>query len=125
MEITGRVYRVFDTETLANNFQKREFVIDYAENPSYPQKIKFELIKDKVDVINGFSEGDAVVVHFNLRGREWSGPAGETKFFNTLQAWKLERMEATQPQPQTTEQQAPPEQAAPFIGDEGEDDLPF
>jgi hypothetical protein len=29
-------------------------------------------------------------VSFNLKGREWVSPKGETKYFNTLQAFKIE-----------------------------------
>ena len=31
-------------------------------------------------------------VQFNLRGREWSNPQGEVKYFNTLDAWKIEKL---------------------------------
>ena len=34
--------------------------------------------------------GDVIDVSFNLRGREWTSPTGEVKFFNTLEAWRIE-----------------------------------
>jgi hypothetical protein len=33
-------------------------------------------------------------VSFNLRGREWVSPKGETKYFNTLNAFKLDTIGA-------------------------------
>jgi len=30
-----------------------------------------------------------------LRGREWQNPAGETKYFNSIQGWRIEKTEAT------------------------------
>jgi single-strand DNA-binding protein len=44
-------------------------------------------------VINAFKVGNEIEVSFNLRGREWTSPAGEVKYFNTLEAWRLERLD--------------------------------
>ena len=37
-----------------------------------------------------FEVGDAVTVSINLRGRAWDNPQGETKYFNTVEAWRIE-----------------------------------
>jgi hypothetical protein len=29
-------------------------------------------------------------IEFSLRGREWRSPSGETKYFTTLDVWKLD-----------------------------------
>lgn len=34
--------------------------------------------------------GDEVRVEFSLRGREWRSPKGETKYFNSLDVWRIE-----------------------------------
>ena len=31
-------------------------------------------------------------VSFNLRGREWTSPQGEVKYFNSLDAWRIEKV---------------------------------
>jgi hypothetical protein len=47
--------------------------------------ITFELINDKTSLIDAFGVGEEITVSFNLKGREW-----KEKFFNTLEAWKVE-----------------------------------
>jgi hypothetical protein len=39
--------------------------------------------------------GQEVDVHLNIRGRSWQNPQGETKYFNTLEAWKIDVLGAT------------------------------
>lgn len=89
MEVKGKIEGIFETQTFGQSFDKREFVLEYAENPDYPEKIKFELIQDKCSELDKFSVGQEVTVHFNLKGREWINPKGEKVYFNSLQAWKI------------------------------------
>ena len=44
-ELDGQLKVVYDVQTFASGFQKREFVVTTSE--MYPQEIKFELVKDK------------------------------------------------------------------------------
>ena len=37
-----------------------------------------------------FSAGEEVKITFNLRGREWTSPKGEVRYFNSLDIWKIE-----------------------------------
>lgn len=91
MEIKALLIEKFDTQQISDAFKKREFVVEYASNPSYPEFIKFELIQDKCDLIDGFNANQEIIIHFNLKGRKWTDPQGNVKYFNTLQAWKLEK----------------------------------
>jgi hypothetical protein len=61
----------------------------------YPQQISFQVVQDKCDDLNNFKEGMSVEVSFNLRGREWTSPTGDVKYFNTLEAWRIETAQAT------------------------------
>lgn len=90
MDVKGKLVEIFDTAKVSDKFQKREFVVEYAENPSYPEYIKFELIQDKCDLLDSFKVNQTIQVHFNLKGRKWTDPQGGVKYFNTLQAWKLQ-----------------------------------
>jgi hypothetical protein len=45
--------------------------------------------------LDAFKVGNQLEVSFNLRGREWTSPAGEVKYFNTLEAWRLERLDGS------------------------------
>lgn len=94
MNITGRLIEINDAQHVSDSFRKRAFVLEYAENPQYPEYVSFELIQDKCDLLDGFSEGEEVTVHFNLRGRKWTNPEGVVRYFNSLQAWRLEKATA-------------------------------
>jgi hypothetical protein len=61
--------------------------------------------------LDAFKVGNQLEVSFNLRGREWTSPAGEVKYFNTLEAWKIERIGTEMPKAQPVHEEA--------------DDLPF
>jgi hypothetical protein len=99
MNLKGKIKEIFDTQYVSDRFSKREFVIEFADNPMYPQYIKFELTQDKCDLIDSYKVGDEVDVQFNLRGRAWTNPQGVTQYFNTLQAWRLEPVATNQPAP--------------------------
>ena len=91
MEITGKLVEIFETVQINDSFRKREFVIEYSENSQYSEYIKFELFQDKSDIIDGFKVGEEILVAFNLKGRKWNDPKGGVKYFNTLQAWRIEK----------------------------------
>ena len=91
MEIKAKLLVKNDTATFGESgFRKREFVVEFAENPEYPEFVKFELIQDKCDLLDGFDIGQEMKVAFNLKVRKWTNPKGEDVYFNSLQAWRLE-----------------------------------
>jgi hypothetical protein len=90
MELQGTIKRIAQTETFASGFQKREFVILTTEQ--YPQPINLEVMGDKIDILDPIKEGDNVGVGINIRGREWVSPMGETKYFNSIVAWKIQKL---------------------------------
>jgi hypothetical protein len=77
---------------VTERFRKREFVVELVDNPRFPQFVQFELTGDRCEHLDGFEVGDEVRVEFSLRGREWKSPKGETKYFNSLDVWTVERM---------------------------------
>ena len=91
MNINAKLLEKSDTQQISASFKKREFVVEYSENPQYPEFIKFELIQDKCDQVDAVQPGQEIDVYFNLKGRKWTDPKGEVKYFNSLQAWKIER----------------------------------
>ncbi|GLB48438.1 DUF3127 domain-containing protein [Neptunitalea lumnitzerae] len=126
MEVTGKVKLIGATQTFGNNgFRKRELVVTTEEQ--YPQHILVEFVQDKCDLLNTFQVGQPVKVSINLRGREWTNPQGETKYFNSIQGWRIESLV----QEQNPSNQMPPvppmdafEPADDFKEDDY-DDLPF
>ena len=120
MQTSGRIHAVFDAKQITERFRKREFVVELADNPRYPQFVIFQLTGDRCENLDGFSVGDEVQVEFSLRGREWQSPQGETRYFNSLDVWTLERTAASAGQG-FEEPPPPPEPPPPQDGD----DIPF
>lgn len=99
-EFTGKVLQIKEEQTFGSGFNKQAFVVTDTDS-QYPQEIEFEVVKDKVRLLNGIRTGDKVTVHFDLRGREWNG-----RHFVSLNAWKVSRMgETRKPQPEKDERQ--------------------
>lgn len=83
----GIVHKVFDVEQKSDTFKVRSFVVETEDQ--YPQFLNFQLVNDKCDLAENYTEGDRVKVSFDLRGREWQG-----KYFTNLNAWKIESASA-------------------------------
>lgn len=126
MNVTGILHAKFDTQVVSEKFSKREFVLVIADNPQYPQHIAFQLTQDKVTLIDAFAVGDQLDVSFNLRGRAWTSPQGETRYFNTIEAWKIARVGSATPASSAYQQPQYPSPVKPADEPFGEsDDLPF
>jgi len=119
-EAEGTLYKKENTQQITDTFKKREFVIEIVDG-TYTQLVKFQLVQDNCNKLDGMKKDEPVKVTFNLRGREWTDPKGEVKYFNSLDAWKVERIGAQQSQPEP--QQETQITNAP-VNDSG-DDLPF
>ncbi|NDB02138.1 MAG: DUF3127 domain-containing protein [Flavobacteriaceae bacterium] len=123
MEIQGTVKLVGTTQTFGSNgFRKRELVVTTDEQ--YPQHLMIEFVQDKTELLNSITPGQSVKVNINLRGREWENPQGETKYFNSIQGWRIETLESAD----SSMPPMPPEDAfEPISGqdDQEHDDLPF
>ena len=125
MEVVGRV-RMVDTtkEVGTSGFKKRDIVVTTDEQ--YPQHILVQFVQDKCDLLNNFQAGDNVKIDINLRGREWTNAQGETVYFNTIQGWRIGKVQSENAPTQTPPMPA----AAPFepaanFKEEEHDDLPF
>ena len=91
MEIIGKIKWLDETKEYGSNgFRKREVVITTEEQ--YPQNILVEFVQDKCDLLNSFQIGKQVKVSINLRGREWTNPEGQVKYFNSIQGWRIEEI---------------------------------
>jgi len=125
MEVQGRIKMIGETQTFGSNgFRKREVVVTTEEQ--YPQHILVEFVQDKTDLLNNYQVGQQVKVNINLRGREWVNPQGETKYFNSVQGWRIEALQ----QESTGENMPPVPPADAFepagdLKEDDHDDLPF
>ena len=115
MEIQGRIKQIFPSQIIGQNgFEKRDLVIVTEEQ--YPQTIIIQFTQQRCDLLNNLQVGQNVKVYINIRGREWTNPQGEIKYFNTIEGWKIEVIQTTNVANQQPVQQAPQQpvtQAAP------------
>lgn len=125
MEVTGILKVKFDTNVVSERFKKRDFVLTIEPGSPYPQHVTFQLVQDKVSLLDNFNTGDEIKVLFNLKGREWTSPQGEVKYFNTIDAWRIEKV--GQGQSQNNSNAGKMENTTPpvFTSTSADDDLPF
>ena len=125
MEVQGKIKMIDDTKTFGSSgFRKREVVVTTEEQ--YPQHILVEFVQDKCDLLDKFQVGQPVKIGVNLRGREWVNPQGETKYFNSIQGWRIENLVSENAAPGMPP--IPPAdqfEPAKNLNDEDFDDLPF
>lgn len=131
MELQGTVKKITEVQTFASGFQKRELVLMTQEQ--YPQPISIEFLQDKINLLDNVSVGEDVKIGINIRGREWTSPQGEVKYFNSITGWRIEKVsgtnvnEPTQAAPAASQNGSSASAASnenPFAEDE-DDDLPF
>lgn len=120
-EATGKIKLISDTQTFPSGFSKREFVVTTAHD-KFPQDLKFEVVKDKCEILDRYKEGQEVQVNFDIRGNEYNG-----KYYVNLSCWKLDSKggggggEYNQEGPSVSE----PSQEDLRKEDDFDDDIPF
>tara|TARA_R110002167_G_scaffold284737_2_gene489871 strand:+ start:11211 stop:11567 length:357 start_codon:yes stop_codon:yes gene_type:complete len=116
-EVQGKLIVKDETKVYGSNgFKKREFVIE--TDDKYPQTIQLELVQDKCELLDTIKLGEVIKVSYNLNGRSWTNPQGETKYFNSVQGWKIEKVQGVNTTPTSQYEPAMP------LGEQDED-VPF
>ncbi|MBO4244438.1 MAG: DUF3127 domain-containing protein [Bacteroidales bacterium] len=126
LEVEGKLTHLLERRSgvSANgtNWTSQDFVIEIPGQ--YPQSAVFNVYGDRVQ-LDQYQIGENIKVSFDIRGREYQG-----KWYNTLNAWKIERIGANNAQP--TGQQPATQPAGQPAGPVEEpqasaqgDDLPF
>lgn len=128
-KLSGTLKVKNDTVQVSEKFSKREFVLTDASS-MYPQDIMFQLTQDKCNLLDAVNVNDQIEVSFNLRGREWTSPQGEVKYFNTLDAWRIEKVGAApqgggMPQGGPSAMNLDPIATPASTASSDDDDLPF
>jgi hypothetical protein len=96
LTMKGAIKLINPVKVISDKFSVREFVITTADK--YPQEVIFQTVNDKMDIIAPYGQGQEVTVSFNVRGREYNG-----RYYNTLDAWKVQG-EAAAPSQQPIEE---------------------
>jgi len=113
MDITGTIIEIFEEQVIGEKkFKKREFVLKVVDN-GYEQEIKFQTIQDKTTILNFVKKDDEVKVLFNLGGRRWTKD-GKTNWFNSVTAWRIEKVGSDQVVTSTPGTNVDPTQDLPF-----------
>lgn len=125
MELQGKIHHVGNTQQVTATYQKREVVIQTQEQ--YPQLILIEFAQSKCNLLDGLIIGTEVKIGINLRGREWTNQQGETKYFNSIQGWKIEKLNNVSTVNNYFEKIQPnvQQQAIADFNQEDDGDLPF
>ena len=82
---------------ISDKFSLQEFVVTVGDK--YPQPVKFQVSNKNIEKISDVQGGDELIVHFNLRGREWENKEGEKVYFNSLDVWRIENKGQRLPSP--------------------------
>jgi hypothetical protein len=125
MNIRGKVVEIFPLQQVRETFKKREFVIEYRENSQYAEFIKFEMVQEKCELLNEYATGDDVEVQFNLKGRVWTNPQGEKVYFNSLQAWRIDKLKDNNKANAVPEKKLATDVNLELTSSDQTDDLPF
>lgn len=122
-EVLGKIKVINVEQQVTTTFKKRELVV--TTNEQYPQHISINFVQDKCDLLNGYKVGDDVKVGINLRGKEYVNQQGETKYFNDIQGWKIEKAEAVAEAPKDEKYKGKKEYTEPLAQEYEDEILPF
>jgi len=88
-QLNGTITEIHDEKVISEKFKKREFVLEHAPNPEYPDFLKIEVVQNKTDLLDKYKVGDEVTVDINLKGKKWE-KGKESGYFNSIQAWRIQ-----------------------------------
>lgn len=120
----GTIHKINPIEQVTEKFKKREFVLEISNDGAYVQKVLFTATRDNVEFLDTFKTGDSVDVEFDVKGREWTSPTGDIKYFNTLELINITLFTNNQTQ-QTVSDSSLRTVVVSENSKEEDDDLPF
>ena len=89
MNYTWKILNIGEIQTVGtNNLEKRTVVLEENTDKEYKGGIAFDLIKDKVTLIDSFKVWDIVDVSLNFKASEHNG-----RYFTNISAWKIEKID--------------------------------
>tara|TARA_R110001632_G_scaffold76073_1_gene172701 strand:- start:6365 stop:6745 length:381 start_codon:yes stop_codon:yes gene_type:complete len=87
MDLKGTVIKINAKKQISDKFALREFVIK--TDDTYPQEIIMQVTQERCELLDNIMEGENVQAFINIRGRSWTNPQGEVKYFNSIECWKI------------------------------------
>ena len=94
MEFTGKIIAILQprggVSKSGNEWKAQEYVIE--DHGQYPRKMCFDVFgADKIEQFN-IQMGEELTVSFDVDARQW-----QDRWFNSIRAWKVERVGANTP----------------------------
>jgi len=83
--------RKINQEATFGKMRKKSLILETDEK--YPQKLEIDFVNDKISILDNakLDAGEQVEIGINIRGREWTSPKNEVKYFTSLTGWKIDR----------------------------------
>lgn len=111
MEATGTITTILPVQAgvskSGKEWKRQTFVIEIDPQSQYPKHIAFDVMGDeKIAVVSALQAGQQVEVQFDVDAHEWNG-----RWFNNVNAWKIELVAATNQPRQQTSAYSPAQQA--------------
>ena len=94
MELTGIVEVVLPVEKIGAKGTPKQIVVLKVEDGHYPQSIPIEFFGKAVSKIGDLAAGQAVTISIDVRGRRWTSPQGEVKYFSSISGWRIQSTSA-------------------------------
>lgn len=109
----GTVKQIMDVQTFKSGFKKREIIL--TSDDQFPQDIKFEFLKDDVDLLKTIKPNQRVSIGFTLNGNEYNG-----KFYTNIIGMSISKVTVDKSGKRTNEVVSKITEV-----EESDDDLPF
>ena len=91
MQVQGTITKVFPIEEV-NGYKNRKVWLK-TNDAKYPQTLEIEMTNKVAESFDNYAKlGDSVLMHLNLRGKQYTTKDGVDKVFNIIQVWKVEQV---------------------------------
>ena len=92
--ISGKVKFVDEVREFGSNgFRKHQVVVETGDG-RWDNPIPVEFTKDHIELSKNLKVGDQVQIQSRINGREWQGKDGVTKWFTSINGYKITQEDA-------------------------------
>ena len=89
--ISGKIKFVDEVREFGSNgFRKHQIVVETGDG-RWDNPIPVEFTKDNIELSKDLQVGDEVEIQSRINGREWQGRDGTTKWFTSINGFKISK----------------------------------
>lgn len=85
----------------SNGFRKHQVVVETGDG-RWDNPIPVEFTKENIEKSKDLKVGDRVTIESRINGREWQGKDGSTKWFTSINGFRIIREENPSPMEETS-----------------------